>query len=234
MVGRCPDAAVRVPLNLQQWHLVTFLHWRVEAALLQPMLPQRLVVDEIDGSGWIGVTPFVMRRVRVPGSPLPVVRDFVEVNVRTYVQGPDGRDGIWFFSLECSRLPVVAALRTIGLPYVRARTAVRTPGRSLVEYVSRRQRGGGELLVRARRGAPLAEPDALVNALTGRWNAYTERWGKLWLVPVEHEPWPLLEAQAQVDVGRLLAANGLPTPDAAPLVHHAPVVHVRVGAPRPA
>lgn len=233
MVGRCPDAAVRVPLNLQQWHLVTFLHWRVEAALLQPMLPQRLVVDEVDGSAWIGVTPFVMRQVRVPGWPVPVVPDFGEVNVRTYVKGPDGHDGIWFFSLECGRLPVVAALRTIGLPYVRAGTAMRTHDR-YVEYASRRQRGGGELLVRTRPGAPLPEPDALADALTGRWNAYTERWGRLLRVPVEHEPWPLCEAWAEVDAGPLLAANGLPVPDANPLVHHAPAVHVRVGAPRPA
>lgn len=82
-------------------------------------------------------------------------------------------------------------------------------------------------------GPPLRESDPLTDPLTGRWNAYTERWGRLWRVPVEHEPWPLHEARADVHVSRLLSADGLSALETEPLAHFSPVVHVRL-SPRPA
>ena len=178
MAGRLPDQAVRVPVNLQQCYSLTFLHWPADPAALQGMLPRGLSIEIRDGSAWIGVTPFVMRRVRVPGWPVQVVPDFVEVNVRTYVRGPDGRNGIWFFSLECERLPVVVALRALGLPYMRARAAVRGEGTAVVDYASKRRAGGGELFVRTHVGLPLGDPDAPTDVLTGRGDASTERGGR--------------------------------------------------------
>jgi pimeloyl-ACP methyl ester carboxylesterase len=42
-----------------------------------------------------------------------VVRRFPETDVRTYVVGPDGREGLWFFSLDAARLePVLVAHST--------------------------------------------------------------------------------------------------------------------------
>lgn len=233
MVGRQPDQRVQAPVNWQDWASLTFLHWPLEPAALRPLLPHDLTVDTFDGAAWVGVTPFVMRQVRVPGVPGRVVPDFVEVNVRTYVRGPDGRDGLWFLSLDCPRWPVVAALRTLGLPYHHARATVRTDG-ATVAYTSQRRGGWATLRAAVRAGHHLPDCDALTEFITGRWNAYTERLGRLWRVPVEHEPWPLHSAAADVDATELLTAGGLPAPDREPLVHFAPLVHARLHAPVPA
>ena len=47
---------------------------------------------------------------------VPVVTSFNETNVRT-VRGPDGRDGIWFFSLDVDSLVNVGGGRMGRLPY---------------------------------------------------------------------------------------------------------------------
>ena len=40
--------------------------------------------------------------------------------VMTFVRGPDGRDGLWFFSLEADSLgTVVGASTAYGVPYQR-------------------------------------------------------------------------------------------------------------------
>ncbi|MCE0448168.1 DUF2071 domain-containing protein [Streptomyces tricolor] len=56
-------------------------------------------MDTYDGSAW--VRPHAVRHGR--GAPAGVARGpapFAETNLRTYVRGPDGRDGLWFLSIE--------------------------------------------------------------------------------------------------------------------------------------
>ena len=44
-------------------------------------------------------------RVAAPGGQrAPWLSDFCETNVRTYVVNRAGRPGVWFFSLDASRL----------------------------------------------------------------------------------------------------------------------------------
>lgn len=233
MAGRIPDHRVKVAVHLRRWEDITFLHWPIDVAALQPLVAPGLEIDTFDGMAWLTITPLLMKDLRLPGLPIPVVRRFVEVNVRTYVRGPDGRDGVWFFSLECPRLPVVGAARAAGVPYVWARTANRRQ-RQVVEYASRRRRGSGTLSLRVHAGEPVPPYDALSNFLTGRWNAYFFRLGRLWRVPIEHEPWPLFEARTESYRSDLLAVNGLPTPAISPLTHVSAPVNVRFGLPRPA
>ena len=62
---------------------------------------------------------------------MPWASRFSEMNVRTYVRGPDGHRGIWFLSLDASRLGAVAmARRTYRLPYMWARMETRRSGAS--------------------------------------------------------------------------------------------------------
>ncbi|WP_066587916.1 DUF2071 domain-containing protein [Cellulomonas timonensis] len=81
-------------------------------------------------------------------------------------------------------------------------------------------------------GDRIAAPSDLETWLTGRWNAYFERLGRLWRVPVSHEPWPLRQAQvASLDTD-VFTVMGLPTPTAAPMAHASPGVSTLLGAPR--
>ncbi|MBK9298383.1 MAG: DUF2071 domain-containing protein [Candidatus Microthrix sp.] len=42
-----------------------------------------------------------------------MVGDFTEINVRTYVTDALGRRGVWFFSLDVPRSPIVAVARSL-------------------------------------------------------------------------------------------------------------------------
>ena len=103
----------------QRWTKLTFLHWRVAAEKLQPLLPTGLRIQQFDGSAWLGVVPFSMERVRPWWSPpVPRVSWFLETNVRTYVVDERGVAGVWFFSLDAnSRLAVNLARTFWHLPY---------------------------------------------------------------------------------------------------------------------
>lgn len=131
----------------QRWANLTFLHWRVPAAVIQRQLPPGLDVDTYAGEAWLGVVPFSMERVRPWWSPaVPGISWFLETNVRTYVRGPGGVPGVWFFSLDANqRLAVELARRIWNLPYFRAELSLRereerAAGKLLrhVEYAGRR------------------------------------------------------------------------------------------------
>jgi uncharacterized protein YqjF (DUF2071 family) len=231
--GRTADQPVRVPATLQRWDAVAFLHWPCEPAAVQRLLPPGLQVDVLDGVAWLGLTPLVMRDVRAPGTPAPPpLAAFAEVNLRTYVRHPaSGTDGLWFLTMLCARTLMVAGMRVLGLPYVRADgTVLRDADRTDYAVTGRR---GGELRVTVRHEAPEVVPDAWTDAVTGRWNAYVRRAGRLWRVPVEHEPWPLHGGEAGGLRTDLPARCGLPLAPVAPVVHWSPGVDVRIGLPRP-
>lgn len=237
-MGQVPRPPTFRAVNVQGWHDLTFLHWSYPAETVQALLPPGLRVETAEGRAWVGVTPFRMHAVRLPGlPPLPHLSFFPEVNCRTYVRHANGTSGLWFLSLDASRLWIVAALRTLGLPYTWARGDVddEVPGR--VRYRTRRLLPRAEparLRADVEVGAFIDRPDDLTVFLTARWWAFTRRAGRLWQVPAEHPDWPLHEARAVVvDAGELLRAGGLPPPAAAPLVHFSPGVRTRLGIPRP-
>jgi uncharacterized protein YqjF (DUF2071 family) len=105
----------------QTWDDLLFVHYRVPLETLRALVPDGLEVEEHSGTGWLGVTPFVVTGLRARGLlPLPFVSSFRELNVRTYVMR-DGKPGIWFFSLDASsQVAVEGARRLYRLPYFRA------------------------------------------------------------------------------------------------------------------
>jgi uncharacterized protein len=236
--GRQPDPVYRVrfPVQLQRWSKLTFLHWPYERQALQRVLPAGLTVETLDGQAWVGLTPFRMEALRPPGlPPVPRWSWFPETNLRTYVRGPDGRAGLWFFSLDAARLGFVLGLRAAGLPYHWADMALHA-GDGHVRYRTagrRLPRGAVTSVVEARPGRRLRPEELAVldHFVTARWAAYHQVGGRWLYTKVEHAPWPLHQAQAEVEADEVLAAAGLPAPGGAPLVHYSPGVDVRVAAP---
>ena len=56
----------------QRWSRALFLHWRADAARLAPLLPPGVRPDVFDGSGWIGLVPFVLSKFQfLPAPPVP-------------------------------------------------------------------------------------------------------------------------------------------------------------------
>jgi hypothetical protein len=174
---------------------MTFMHWSFEPALIQALVPAPFEVDVWEGRAWVSLTAFVMAGFRVGPLPAaPRLSTFPETNLRTYVRGPDGRDGIWFFSLEAGSLPLVVAASTLyGVPYKWAEMEV-TQGET-TRYRSRRRHGppvGHDITVRV---GSACESSPLDDWLTGRWRAYTRILGRPAVVPVDHPPWPLADVE---------------------------------------
>lgn len=225
-----------MPTNLHRWDRLTFLHWPFPPEDIASLVPPELSVLTRDGVAWVGVTPFVMV-VRPPGVPVVPPRwAFPETNVRTYVRGPDGREGLWFLRMEVTARWFVATLRVLGLPYFRQRMTVEArEGR--VAYVSSpptaADAGGHRIVVRP--GDVVDPPGGgpWDRFLTARWGAYHRRGPLLFHTPVEHPPWPLTRAVVdECDVEALFRDAGLPAPDGPPVAHFSPGVNVRVGVPR--
>jgi uncharacterized protein YqjF (DUF2071 family) len=225
------------PVLSQRWSRLAFLHWRVDAELVAPLLPAGTVPDVFDGSSWVGLVPFRMERAgpgRLPG--VPWLGTFAETNVRLYTVDGAGRRGVAFRSLEAARLPFVLGARAVfGLPYMWARMRIDERAGEIRYATARRwpapHGAGGRIGVRP--GPRIARPDALTEFLTNRWGLHVRRYGRTLYLPNEHGPWPLHEAELTVLEDTLLAAAGLPGLAARPpdSVLWSPGVAVEFGAP---
>ncbi|MCY7403898.1 MAG: DUF2071 domain-containing protein [Cryobacterium sp.] len=210
-----PISAIAPPLAgrasaSQRWSHLVFLHWRVDAALVAPLLPNGLVPDEYDGSSWVGLIPFVLDRATILGSPpVPYFGTFVEVNVRLYAVDSDGRRGVVFVSLEASRLAAVLAARTLfSLPYVWSRTRL-TVDSGQYRYTSTRHTDRTRYTdIVAHAGSVLVVNDPLADFLTARWALFTSIRGRTVHLRNHHEPWPLYSAELVSIDDTLLAAAG--------------------------
>ena len=238
--GRVPPAVpphtVRAPINVHHWDDIAFLHWPVEPDTLSRLLPPGLRVDVHAGAAWVGVTPFFIR-VRPLGIPLVPPRcAFPETNMRTYVIGPDGRQGIWFLRMEVTALWFVLALRTLGLPYVRQHMAVDATG-DVVQYRSWPTEPGGtgghDIALRPGRHVDPPTGGPREQFLTARWDAYHQVGRGLLRTSVEHPSWQLRTADVErCDVTAMFDAVGLAPPAEPPVAHISPGVEVRLAPPR--
>jgi hypothetical protein len=220
---------------IHRWRRLAFLHWAYEPDEVARLLPPGLEVDTFDGAAWVGLIPFhltVRRPAWIP--PLPWVARTLEANVRTYVRGPDGRRGIWFFSLDASRLvAVLEARRSYLIPYMWARMRFRVTDEE-AWYLSRRRwpgpRGVG-MNVRLRLGeqARLEELDDRDRFLICRWRLYSPSRDGLAVTVVEHQPWPIRQAKPEVVEQNLLQADGLAAPTELPVAHYSSGVETRFG-----
>ena len=167
LISEFPPHPVKRPVMFQGWEQLTFLHWRYPPDAIRRLLPRNLELDVFDGSAWVGLVPFIVTSLRPPGLPaMPWISRFPEMNVRTYVRGPDGERGIWFFSLEADRLAAVAGARlSYGLPYRWAQMKV-FAGPESIDYTSRRCLGAGHARITIETGSPIR---ATTRSVRSRW-----------------------------------------------------------------
>jgi uncharacterized protein YqjF (DUF2071 family) len=205
----------------QTWRELLFLHWRFPPEAIQGTLPTGLTVDTYDGLAFVGLVPFFMRNVRPRFLPVvPGISNFLETNVRTYVIGPDGTPGVWFYSLDAgNRLAVQLARRLFHLPYFHAEMKAERVGET-IRYQTRRAQAASSHMSRFEYApvapAQLAEPGSLDFFLVERYVLFASRGDRLAKGRVHHVPYPVQPAEAsQWDAG-LLALAGLPAPEHEP------------------
>lgn len=202
------------PSGYHRWSNLLFVHWRVPAEVIRPLLPTGLTLDMWDGDAWVGLVPFHMSGVRPWWSPaVRGLSDFHETNVRTYVHC-GGEPGVWFFSLEASnRIAVWLARWGWHLAYHYARMSLER-SESRVKYFSRRGTAsdvGCNVEVEIASGLPsCAEPGTLEHFLIERYILYSAApGGRLFRGCVHHAPYSLREARVVSCEETLISSNGI-------------------------
>lgn len=227
----------------QTWANLLFLHWRGDPGLWQRTLPAGLHLDLWEGSAWIGVVPFRMRRIRPAGlCAVPWLSWFLELNVRTYVHDDEGNPGVWFYSLDTNRWPAWLIGRyAFKLPYTLAAMRARDGADGWVDYRCRRRGESDEARFRYR-GDPAADareaaPGTLEHFLLERYLLYSHHpgCGALFTGRVHHAPYRFRPAEVTEDSALPARWNELPKL-AGPPIHAcvAAAIDVEVFALEPA
>jgi len=180
----------------QIWANIVWCHWPVDPAQVAAVLPAGLTPELFDGQAWVGLIPFSMERLRPVGPFGFVTRwlrssDFGEVNVRTYVTGPDGQTGVWFCTLDADSVAAVAmANAAFGLPY-RVATTNYTERDGVRRWRSARRRDGAHaaLTVTAATESPRPAAPGLEAFLFERYALYTRWHGRILRGELSHGPW---------------------------------------------
>jgi len=219
-----------LPLEMGWRHLL-FENWPVEPDVMDAHLPDGLEPDVFDGSAWLSVVPFTNVAVRPKGVPERLGIRLPELNLRTYVTC-DGVPSVYFFSLDAQGVASVLGARIFHhLPYFYARISLEvTDGR--VDFRSRRRHPGARPVhydaTYWPTGDPFAAPDdPFGEFLVERYRFYTEAQdGSIRYTDVEHDPWTLHPADADVETNTLLTAHGFAEPDADPVYYYSPGLDV--------
>lgn len=186
----------------QQWRDIVWCHWPIDPAQVQRLLPFGLTPDLFEGRAFVGLIPFSMRDLRLAGplgplSRLAHVGNFGEVNVRTYVKGPDGKTGVWFCTLDADQwLSVKVASLAFGLPYRYASTQLEQDS-STMSWSSQRRgdRARSELMIQPSSAAGQVAAAGLEAFLVERYALYTSAFGRLWRGELSHDPWRVRPAE---------------------------------------
>jgi uncharacterized protein len=215
----------------QRWNDLLFAHWPIPAKEIEALLPEWLEPDICQGSAWLGAVPFWLDRIKIRGVPsIPGLRSFPDLNLRTYVRDRyTATPGIYCFSVDSSNLLAVAVAHMVyHLPYCLAEMHLEPRSEREFAIYSRRRFSQREVIFKARYrglGPTHKLADIRVGTLeyfmTERPCVYsTNRSGQPIRANLHHVPWPLEEAEAEIERNDLAAAVGLELPDMKPVLHY--------------
>jgi len=74
----------------------------------------------------------------------------------------------------------------------------------------------------------LRPPGSLEHWLTERYCLYTTTGRSTFRAEIHHVPWPLQDAEAEIEANTMAAAAGITLPDVPPLLHFSRKLEVRV------
>lgn len=219
----------------QKWHDLLFAHWPVSSEALRPLIPADLTLDTYKGNAWLGLIAFRLSGIRLRGlPPVPFTSNFVELNVRTYVIR-DGKPGIYFLSLDASNALAGAMARAwYRLGYTKARMSLEHQEENQINFLSERTEDKQysarfEATYRPVSETYYAVPGTLEYWLTERYRFYTtDRRERLYSCDVQHAPWPLQKAEAQISCNTMAGAYKIELPAESPLLHYSSTMQTRV------
>ncbi len=221
----------------QTWRNLAMAHWRADPGAVMRHIPPGLELDLFDGCAYVSAVVFSVDPFRLRGlPPIPGMRRFWQMNLRTYVRRGE-KPGVWFLRLETDRVwPARLGKLAYALPFEPADMAAMENGNRLaIGVVS--QAGGGPALSlgfqRAGGRMPWYEPapHSVEAWLLNRDVLYARALGAVFETRVVHRPWIIQPAVARTGDASLLRLYGCDSQPA--MAHSAEARTAHIGWPRP-
>ncbi|MDB4952428.1 MAG: hypothetical protein JWM27_5077 [Gemmatimonadetes bacterium] len=243
------DLGVSVPRAFltAEWRFLVMLSWAVDPAVLRPLVPRGTELAAWGGATYASAVGFLFLRTRVLGIPIPLHRDFEELNLRFYVRrkGPEGwRRGVVFVKEVVPRFAIATVARVVynesyvALPMRhsidRDGPALRPGGSVRYDW---RHRGRWHSLGARTAGEPSAPaPGSEAEFITEHyWGYAAQRDGGTVEYRVEHPAWRVWTAEAPAfdcDVAEMYGApftDALAAPPSSAFVAEGSPIVVRRG-----
>jgi uncharacterized protein len=183
------------------WRYLAMLNFVVDPKIVAPLVPPGIEIDFENGETFLSVVGFLFLDTRLLGLPVPVHRDFEEVNLRFYVRKKSAntwRRGVVFVREFVPRRAIALVARTFyGENYVALpmkHQIDHTDGKLGVEYSWRRERNWESLKISASGEAETIPIGSHAEFITEHYWGYTGFRGACSEYRVEHPRWKLWNA----------------------------------------
>lgn len=191
---------MRRPFLTAEWRYLVMLNYEVPAEVLEPLVPAGTVLDRWNGRVLASVVGFRFLRTRVLGVPIPLHRNFDEVNLRFYVRrelrSGEVRRGVVFVRELVPRVAIATIARLVYNEPYRAvpmqstvpPTPVESPGRLVYTW---RTGAGRQHLAATAAGTPSvpAEESEATFVTEHYWGYTRQRDGGTVEYEVAHPRW---------------------------------------------
>ncbi len=192
------------------------LSWACDPAVVAPLVPAGTELDLWNDTAFLSLVGFRFQGTRVLGVPVPLHRDFDEVNLRCYVRretGGEVRRGVVFLREFVPRRAIAALARLVyNEPYDAAPMTSRVAPAGEPDVAYRWRWAGAWHRIAARaEGPPAVPPTGSLDAFIVEhyWGYTRQRDGGTVEYHVTHEPWRLWHAggwSLEVDAAGLYGA----------------------------
>jgi uncharacterized protein YqjF (DUF2071 family) len=110
------------PFLSANWRYLAMLNYVVDPRLIRPLVPPGTEIDYENGQTFLSIVGFLFLDTRLLGFPIPLHRDFEEVNLRFYVRKKSAatwRRGVVFIREIVPRRAIALVARAFyGEPYI--------------------------------------------------------------------------------------------------------------------
>jgi uncharacterized protein YqjF (DUF2071 family) len=189
------------PFLTANWRYLAMLNFTVDPKILQPLVPVETELDFHEGQTFLSVVGFLFTDTRVLGVPIPLHRDFEEVNLRFYVRrktADQWRRGVVFVRELVPRQAIALIARIFyGEPYLALpmrHGLEHKEGRVFAEYQWRRGRRWETLAMTATGEPQGAAQGSHEEFITEHYWGYAARRSGCSEYRVEHPRWRLWTA----------------------------------------
>lgn len=190
------------PFLTANWRYLAMLNFVVDPKIIAPLVPSGTEIDFDNGETFLSVVGFLFLDTRLLGLPIPLHRDFEEVNLRFYVRKKSAdtwRRGVVFVRELVPRRAIALVARTfygenyVALPMKHQIDHV--DARLSVEYSWRRGRKWESLKMSASSESQAILAGSHAEFITEHYWGYTRVKGGCSEYRVEHPRWKVWNAE---------------------------------------